>query len=183
MMTDLLELQKRFILKHLRPGGTAADYTMGNGHDTLFLSRAAGCAGKVYAFDVQFQALENTYKRLEKENAPNNFVLVHDSHHNAGLYIREKVNAGMFNLGWLPGSDRSVFTKRETTLPAVEQAIARMAPDGVLLIAVYPGHSEGDAEGKLLSEYLSTLDRHKYMCAIFRITNSPASPFFYIIEN
>ena len=182
-MTDLLELQKEFIKKHLFPGGVAADYTMGNGHDTLFLSRTVGPRGRVYAFDIQDAALQSTALRLCRENAPQNYVLIHDSHHNAGRYITRKVNAGMFNLGWLPGSDRTVFTRRETTLPAIAGAIDRMAPDGILLVAVYPGHSEGDAEGKLIQEYLSSLDRRKYMCALFRITNSPASPFFYIIEN
>ena len=182
-MTDLLELQKEFIRKHLFPGDTAADYTMGNGHDTLFLSRTVGPQGRVYAFDVQYAALQSTARRLYAENAPQNYSLIHDSHHNAGNYIKQKVNAGMFNLGWLPGSDRTVFTRRETTLPAIAAAIDRMAPEGVLLVAVYPGHSEGDAEGKLIQEYLSSLDRRTYMCALFRITNSPASPFFYIIEN
>lgn len=182
-MTDLLELQKKFIKKRLFPGGVAADYTMGNGHDTLFLSRTVGPRGRVYAFDVQDAALQSTALRLCRENAPQNYVLIHDSHHNAGRYITRKVNAGMFNLGWLPGSDRSVFTRRETTLPAIAGAIDRMARDAILLVAVYPGHSEGDAEGKLIQEYLSSLDRRKYMCALFRITNSPASPFFYIIEN
>ena len=37
-MVDLLDLQKSFILAHLKPGDTAVDYTMGNGHDTAFLS-------------------------------------------------------------------------------------------------------------------------------------------------
>ena len=182
-MTDLLELQKSFIKKHLFPGGIAADYTMGNGYDTLFLSRTVGPRGNVYAFDIQYAALESTQKRLKDENAPSNWVLIHGSHSEAHRFIPGKVNAGMFNLGWLPGSDRSVFTKRETTLPAVRDAIARMAPDGVLTVAVYPGHSEGDAEGRLVSEYLASLDRRRFMCALFRITNSPSSPYFYIIEN
>ncbi len=182
-MTDLLELQKKFISKHLFAGGIAADYTMGNGHDTLFLSRTVGPRGRVYAFDVQSAALQSTARRLAAENAPQNYILIHDSHHNAGDYIKQKVNAGMFNLGWLPGSDRTVFTRRETTLPAISAAIERMSADGILLVAVYPGHSEGDAEGRLIQEYLSTLDRRKYMNALFRITNSPSSPYFFIIEN
>ena len=37
-MVDLLELQKAFMLKHLKTGDTAVDFTMGNGNDTLFLS-------------------------------------------------------------------------------------------------------------------------------------------------
>ena len=57
-MIDLLSLHKQFILTHLREGDVCADFTMGNGHDTEFLSKAVGAAGRVYAFDVQPQALE-----------------------------------------------------------------------------------------------------------------------------
>ena len=38
-MIDLLQLQKQFILNHLEAGDTAVDFTMGNGHDTEFLSK------------------------------------------------------------------------------------------------------------------------------------------------
>ncbi|PNH03525.1 putative rRNA methylase ytqB, partial [Tetrabaena socialis] len=37
----------------LRPGDTAVDATCGNGHDTLFLARAVGPGGHVFAFDIQ----------------------------------------------------------------------------------------------------------------------------------
>ena len=59
-MIDLLLLQKEFIMRHLAPGGVAADFTMGNGNDTAFLSRAVGESGRVYAFDIQSKALEST---------------------------------------------------------------------------------------------------------------------------
>ena len=41
-MVDLLQLEKQFLLAHLREGDIAVDYTMGNGNDTLFLSKAVG---------------------------------------------------------------------------------------------------------------------------------------------
>ncbi|MBR2613394.1 MAG: rRNA methyltransferase, partial [Clostridia bacterium] len=50
-MIDLLDLQKHFILTHLREGDIAVDFTMGNGHDTEFLSKTVGERGHVYAFD------------------------------------------------------------------------------------------------------------------------------------
>ena len=34
------------------------------------------------------------------------------SHADAARYIKGPLNGGMFNLGWLPGSDRTVFTRR-----------------------------------------------------------------------
>lgn len=182
-MLDLLELQKSFILRHLKEGGTAVDFTMGNGHDTEFLSKTVGASGKVFAFDIQKQAVESTASHLREAGCPENYTLILDSHHNAGNYVRESINAGMFNLGWLPGGDKSITTLRETTLPAIETAISLLAPDSVLTVAVYPGHAEGDAEGKMIADYLSGLPRWKVCATKIKIINSPTSPYFFVIES
>ena len=182
-MLDILETEKSFILKHLKEGDAVADFTMGNGHDTLFLSKTVGESGRVFAFDIQRDALKSTEKRLKEKGAPNNYTLICDSHHNADKYIDRPIKAGMFNLGYLPGGDKTITTKRETTLSAIKTAINLLAPDGILLIAVYPGHEEGEIEGELIHEMLSELDRRRYCCAKFRIINSPASSYFYIVES
>jgi 16S rRNA C1402 N4-methylase RsmH len=183
-MLDILATEKYFILQHLKAGDVAADFTMGNGHDTLFLSQTVGKDGFVYAFDIQPSALVNTEKRLTDNNCPNNYQLICDSHHNAKEYIKQPIKAGMFNLGYLPGSgNKSVTTKRETTLKAIEAALDLLAPDGILLIAVYPGHEEGEIEGELINDMLSLMDRKQYCCVKFRIINSPTSSYFYIVES
>ncbi len=181
-MVDLLDLHKYFILQHLKEGDTAVDYTMGNGHDTAFLSNTVGASGKVFAFDVQLDALNSTRKTLEKEGCPDNYTLLCASHHRAEEFVTGKVKAGMFNLGYLPGSDKSITTMHETTLPAIDAAIRLMDKDAIVLIAVYPGHAEGELEGRLVQEKLSGLDRRLYTVACFKMVNSPTSPFFYIIE-
>ena len=71
---------------------------------------------------------------------------------------------------------------RETTLPAVKAAISLLAPDGILLVAIYPGHEEGRLEGEMLAEYFATLDRRRICVSCFRIINSPTSPYFFIVE-
>ena len=182
-MIDLLVLQKQFILDHLKEGDIAVDFTMGNGHDTEFLSKTVGESGHVYAFDVQPMALESTKKNLEAANCPSNYTLILDSHHNVCNYVKTKIKAGMFNLGYLPGSDKSVTTMRETTIPAIEAAISLLDRDSVLSIAVYPGHAEGEAEGKLVCELLSMLDRKKLCATKIQIINSPTSPFFIAVES
>ena len=181
-MIDLLDFQKKFILTHLHKGDTAVDFTMGNGHDTEFLSKTVGENGKVYAFDIQASAVESTRKNLAAAGCPNNYTLIHDSHHNVKNYVNEPIKAGMFNLGYLPGGDKSITTMRATTLPAIEAAIELLGKDAILLIAVYPGHPEGDAEGKEISEYLSTLSRFKVCCTKVQIVNSPTSPYFMMVE-
>ena len=181
-MIDLLQLQKQFILNHLRAGDTAVDFTMGNGHDTEFLSRTVGETGHVFAFDVQEQALSSTAAHLEAVGCPRNYTLIHASHHLVKDYVKGPIRAGMFNLGYLPGSDKSVTTMRATTMPAIEAGIDLLDHGGVLLIAVYPGHAEGEAEGKTVAEYLATLDRHVICATQIKILNSPASPFFHVVE-
>ena len=181
-MLDLLELHKRFILNHLGEGDTAVDFTMGNGYDTAFLSKTVGESGKVYSFDIQQMALDSTAKNLKELGCPENYTLIKDSHHKVLDYVKGPIKAGMFNLGYLPGGDKSITTMRETTMPAIEAAISLLGADSVLNVAVYPGHAEGDAEGKMICDYLATLDRRKLCCTKIQILNSPTSPYFIVIE-
>ena len=182
-MIDLLDLQKHFILTHLKEGDIAVDFTMGNGHDTEFLSKTVGESGHVYAFDVQQMALDSTAKNLKESGCPDNYTLILDSHHNVKKYVDKPIKAGMFNLGYLPGSDKTVTTMRTTTMPAIEAAIDLMDRDAIILVAIYPGHAEGEAEGKMICEYLSSLSRYKLSATRINILNSPTSPFFIVIEN
>jgi 16S rRNA C1402 N4-methylase RsmH len=158
------------------------DFTMGNGHDTLWLAEQVGENGKVYAFDIQPKALESSEKLLRESGCPQNYTLILDSHANVEQYVKEPICAGMFNLGYLPGSDKSVTTLRESTMKAVEGALRLLEDDGGLLIAVYPGHEEGSLEGKMLDEYFATLDRKKICVSKLMIVNSPTSPFFFLVE-
>ena len=50
---NALAVAHAFLRTHVRPGAFALDATAGNGHDTLFLCRLVGAAGRVLAFDVQ----------------------------------------------------------------------------------------------------------------------------------
>ena len=182
-MTDLLSLQKSFILSHLKEGDVCADFTMGNGHDTLFLSNTVGESGKVYAFDIQENAILSTQARLSSEGKYQNYSLICDSHSNLKMYIKEKLKAGMFNLGYLPGNgNKNVTTMRKTTLPAVNDAIDMLDKGSILLVAVYPGHEEGDLEGQELERLFDKIDRHALSVMRVKIINSPTSPYFFVLE-
>ena len=63
-MYELLDVAKAFIEPCIKPDSVLCDFTMGNGHDTEYLCKKVP-EGKVYAFDIQASALENTKKRLE----------------------------------------------------------------------------------------------------------------------
>ena len=182
-MVDITGLHKHFILEHLGEGDVAVDFTMGNGNDTLFLSRTVGECGRVYAFDIQPEALTSTEAHLKSEGAPENYTLICASHHRVGEFVKEPIKAGMFNLGYLPRSGRkTLYTMRETTMPAVEAAIDLLAPDGVLIVAIYPGHEEGALEGEMLREYFAGLSKYRICASEFHILNSPTSPYFFLVE-
>ena len=182
-MVDLVGLHKHFIMEHIKEGDTVVDFTMGNGNDTLFLSKAVGTEGRVYAFDIQEEALTSTREHLVANGAPENYTLICASHHRVKEFVKEPIKAGMFNLGYLPRSGKkAVTTMRETTMPAVEAAIELLAPDGVLIVAIYPGHEEGALEGEMLREYFSTLSKYRICPSEFKILNSPTSPYFFLVE-
>ena len=183
-MIDLLTLEKDFIRPHVKEGGVVVDFTMGNGHDTLWLSQQVGENGKVYAFDIQEKALESTRVTLQNEGCPDNVTLICDSHSNVLQYVNEPISVGVFNLGYLPGGgNKELTTLRPTTKKAVTDAISLLDKDAIILIAVYPGHEEGRLEGEMLAEMLKEYDRRKICVSQFRIINSPTSPYFFAVES
>ena len=60
ILKNARHLAARYVEEILRPGDVAVDATMGNGKDTQFLCELVGETGRVYAFDVQEEALERT---------------------------------------------------------------------------------------------------------------------------
>ncbi len=181
-MLVLRDIEKELLSPHIFEGATVADFTMGNGNDTLWLADRVGKNGKVYAFDIQEDALLHTGEKLNAAGIAERCVLIKDSHHKAAEYIKEKLDAGIFNLGFLPGGDKRITTMRETTLPAVKTALSLIKPGGGLLIAVYPGHEEGALEGEMLTELFSSFDQKVLSAYKFNVLNSKESPFFILAE-
>ncbi|MEO1575881.1 MAG: class I SAM-dependent methyltransferase, partial [Pseudomonadota bacterium] len=140
------------VAARLSPGDIAIDATAGNGHDTLFLARCVGPDGHVFAFDIQAHALQSTRRRL-RDDAPQLIdcvTLLHASHadmpdHVPGLHAG-RVRAVMFNLGYLPGSDKETTTRTDDTVRAMHGALALVAPDGVISVLAYRGHPQGREE-------------------------------------
>ena len=97
-------LARDFLDGLIQPGDAVVDATMGNGHDTAFLSSTVGERGSVTAFDIQPMALESTARRLRESGCPENWRLICASHHRAKEFVNTPIKAGMFNLGYMPGS-------------------------------------------------------------------------------
>lgn len=165
----------------LRAGARVVDATAGNGHDTLFLARLVGPAGRVLAFDVQAEALEATRARLEAAGiGPATCTLVQAGHEKLADHLpgdwRGRLEAVVFNLGYLPGGDKTRITRAETTLAALAVASAELAPGGLLTIAVYPGHEGGREEQRAVSTWAESLPARAYEVQLLRPINRAAAP-------
>lgn len=164
----------------LRPGDTVVDATAGNGHDTLFLAKLVGLDGHVWAFDVQEAAVLETRRRLTEAGFGEICTVIHSGHETMRDHLPEawhgKLRGVMFNLGYLPGSDKSIITRTETTLQAVSTALDLLADGGLLTVAVYPGHEGGAEEQRQIAEWASALSSRRYEVQLFRPINRSASP-------
>ena len=161
----------------LHEGACAVDATLGNGHDALWLCGLVGESGRVYGFDVQPEAVERSRARLEEAGVRHRAQLILDGHQNMGKYIApESADAIMFNLGWLPGAAHGVTTQTETTLQAVNAALAALKEEGLLTICVYPGHEEGARERAALIQWAQGLNEREYDAMLRCYLNQSKQP-------
>ena len=158
------------------------DATCGNGFDTLFLCNIAGSSGHVKAFDIQDQAIERTKTLLEDNIKFNNYEIIKDSHELISKYLTSNIDVAIFNLGYLPFSDKTITTKVDTTLSAVKNLLPYLKDNGRIYITTYISHDIGH-EIKEIHSYLSTLDKSKYNVLHVSIENKENSPpELYIVE-
>lgn len=160
--------------EHLKPGMTAVDATAGNGHDTLFLMGLVlgEDAGWVHAFDIQEAALTNTFELLKNEPFADRVTLHHASHERFPDSLRE-VDLIVYNLGYLPGGDKSITTMAESTLNSCKNALEILKTGGLLSLTLYPGHAEGCIEKNKLLSWLETTTAY---CVHHQPVNSPKAP-------
>ena len=146
----------------LGAGDHAVDATCGNGHDTRFLAELVGSGGHVWGFDIQGQAITETRRRLAETGLAERVTLIQAGHEAMRQHVAGPVRAVLFNLGYLPGGDRSIITRPETTGTALEQALELLAPGGVLAVTVYPGHGGGSDEQQIVDRWAAGLDPRRY---------------------
>ena len=183
MLRSARYLSHDVLREAVQKGDTVIDATMGNGHDTLFLCELVGEEGQVIAFDVQEAAVESTRKRLAEAGMLERAVLYCRGHEHMDEAGVADVSAIVFNLGWLPGGDKSVTTLWETTKIALEKALHLLKQHGVLLLCAYPGHAEGDRERAEVINFLASLPPQRYNVLHQKFLNAgPGAPENFIIQ-
>ncbi|MGJ3243503.1 MAG: class I SAM-dependent methyltransferase [Opitutales bacterium] len=151
----LTEQAHALILPFLIPGGIAVDATAGNGHDTAFLAKTLGPGGRVHAFDIQQTAVEATRQRVHTLTDAAEVVIHPESHERMGTLVPTPACAILFNLGYLPGGQKTITTRTDSTLRALDQALERLDAPGILTLIAYPGHEAGVAETRAVAAWFN----------------------------
>jgi len=158
----MAQLTQELLYNRINAGDIVMDATMGNGYDTLFLWKRVQPTGKVIAFDIQPHAIFLTKKLLRnhgwKENDPT-VELILDSHSHFAKYTNKPLKTVMFNLGYLPGSDKEIVTSWSEMKYVMDQLVHRqhLAAGGYISIVSYSGHEEGKSEQEALLTYVRNL--------------------------
>ena len=180
----ILPFARALLEKAIQPGDIVVDGTMGNGFDTAFLAGLIGETGHVYAFDIQSEAIQNTTVKLADEHLLDRCTLFQAGHEQLKSLFpsneNRKLTGAIFNLGYLPGGDKSITTHGNTTISAIEQLLDLMAPEGIIVLVVYHGHPEGETERDELLEYVKSIPQNKAHVLHYGFMNQVNHPPFIV---
>jgi threonine dehydrogenase-like Zn-dependent dehydrogenase len=133
----------------------------------------------VFGFDLQAAAVESTRAKLRAGGVEERSALFHASHERMAEMLPPaasgRLAAVVFNLGYLPGGDKAVITRWDSTLAALDQALTLLAPGGALVVVTYPGHEGGDDEAAQVGAYLAALPAPPWTVQRISAVNRPAA--------
>ena len=181
-----IDLTHSFWKRLLKEGDAVIDATCGNGKDSLVLANFLKDKNdtQLFCLDLQKKAIENTTQLLAKET-PDFFPSIQfilGSHEHLPNTPGKKLKLVVYNLGYLPGSDKSITTETASTLKSITQALDLICPGGVISINCYPGHPEGKKEQEALILFLSSLDPRFWSFTSTIWNNRNASPSLLLIQ-
>ena len=172
--------------------GFYIDATMGKGNDTKLLCELAKDQGRILAFDIQKEALEETEKMLKgyeigrKMYEDGRIQLILDGHEHMEMYAKsETADVICFNFGYLPGGDHHIATKVETSVEAIKKGLKILKRGGMMSLCIYSGGDTGFEEKDAILEYLRSLPAREYTViqnTYFNRGNNPPMPVFIFKE-
>ena len=171
-MEKILSYAHKLLENKITKESICVDMTIGNGHDTLFLCKHSKF---VYGFDIQDVAINQTRLLLEN-NQINNFQLINDNFCNINNYINNKVDAFIYNLGYLPNGNKNITTLAKDTLKSLKKSLKLLNNNGIIVIVIYTGHSEGKIENQKLQHFAKKLDQKEYDVITYKFINQINNP-------
>lgn len=158
----------RFLKENVSKNAVTADLTAGNGYDTKFLAENFA---HVFSFDISEIAINNT-KKLTKDFKNIDYFLA--DHADVLNYISIPLDIAIYNLGYLPKSDKKSITKTDTTLKSLDYIKEIINPNGYLVITTYLVHQGGYQEYLAVKNWLFNLNKPLIIYE-YPTINSPVS--------
>ena len=184
-MKNAQQFSHEMILSANLENGLFIDATAGNGHDTLFLAQHIEKGSKILAFDIQEQAILQTRQLLQNNDLEEKVTCILDSHAQLLNYLDKKdfIRLAIFNLGYLPGSDKKIITTPSSTLEAILILLDRLEKKGKIIIVSYYGHEGGVEEKNSVEGLISALPQKDWSVLKYQFINQiNCPPICYVIE-
>jgi SAM-dependent methyltransferase len=181
-LVSVLSFVHQLLAQRIQYGDRVIDATLGTGVDALTLAKLVGQRGRLFGFDIQQQALDQTWVRLGKEfpDASSFVQLQVCSHAQMDAVIPPQfhgtIAAVTFNLGYLPGAEQETITTEASTLPALEASLRMLRKGGVVTIVLYTGHPGGDEEALAVESWAEQLSGAEYQVLRYQFINRQNNP-------
>ncbi len=164
----------------------ALDATVGNGNDLRFLCEISSPDSTIIGVDVQSIAIERCQKLLEEQHCEARVKLVLRSHDEIDSICRAEgimnLDVVMYNLGYLPGTDKKLRTQAQTSIASLEQAIGLLSTNGIITICCYVAHEGGLEERNAIQKWMSELDPKKLRVMQYKSYESAHTPECYVLQ-
>jgi len=135
-----------------------------------------GDTGKVLSFDIQQEAVDKTNALLKAKGLDHIGQAIREDHANLGYLIYpEKAAAVVFNFGYLPGGDHSVFSQVQSSIRAIDAALEIVRPGGVVVLCLYSGGPNGFDEKNAILDHIAGLPTDKYTVITMGFHNRKAT--------
>lgn len=130
--------------------------------------------------DIQEQALEKTRQAISAiDPALLDRTLIVNRNHRTfpEMLAPNSVSLVVYNLGYLPGSDKSIVTNKENTIISIRAALSLLKPRGLLSVLCYRMHcDEAMLEASAVEDELRTLPPERWRTFSHTPLNWPRAP-------
>lgn len=172
-LTDLVKI----IIDQKKDAKIAADMTVGKGNDSKYILKNTQIE-KLYGFDIQKEAEIESKNLIGKDPR---FIFHLASHDKIDKYIKEGLDLAIYNLGYLPGGNKEITTKYQSTIKSLEKTLDLLNKDGIVILTIYPGHPAGKIESEKIEAYLRKIDQKKYEIIKITYPTRPKNPPYIIV--
>jgi hypothetical protein len=160
----------------VQPGDHVVDMTLGNGHDMKKLLSLCTDQGRFTGFDIAEEAIRRC-SEIARLYPDYSIDLRHESHVHCDDLAPFRF--AVYNLGYLPGSDKTVTTKADSTIESLTKLRAKIQSDGRISLTAYRTHDK-EEEANALACWFSSQSLYR-VYSWQRVPDDGHAPIVYML--